>query len=91
MSLENEFQFYEEDELFASKPIPAVENKDSKPRKSARKIILHVLLCIIFFPAIILALAILARSIVKVYHSRRSYRKVIKKGLFFDTEYWIEK
>ena len=48
------------------------------------------LLFTFFLPAAVMALMVIVESLRKAQEQRR-YKKVIKKGLFWDTEYLIEK
>lgn len=61
-----------------------------KEKLPLEKRIKYIILCIIFFPALLMILSAMAKS---AHESRQNkkYKKVIKKGLFWDTEYLIER
>lgn len=61
-----------------------------KEKIPLEKKIKYIILCIIFFPALLMILSAMAKS---AHESRQNkkYKKVIKKGLFWDTEYLIER
>ena len=63
--------------------------KPSRWTRFKRKVGLFLLFTV-FFPAAIMAATIIIGSLKKAQQQRR-YKKVIKKGLFWDTEYLIEK
>lgn len=52
--------------------------------------IIKFFLVIIFFPTIMMVLKSLAKSYDERQREKR-YRKIIKKGLFWDSEYLIER
>lgn len=60
-------------------------NVERKPSKIKR-----VILTVLFLPAFILVLKYLARMSQERQEAKR-YKKIIKKGLFWDTEYLIER
>lgn len=63
--------------------------KPSRWQRFKRKVGLFLLFTV-FFPAAIMAIAVIVGSLRKAQQQRR-YKKVIKKGLFWDTEYLVEK
>lgn len=69
--------------------IDGEENETPKKNKYIKKLRL-ALFYIIFAPIIIFMTSTIINAIARKREEKR-YRKIIKKGLFWDTEYLIEK
>lgn len=65
--------------------------KEKLPReKRIKYIALAIIICVVFFPAIVFLLSSIANARAEARQSLR-YKKVVKRGLLWDTTYLIER